>query len=59
MPDDLAVQIPYIKKIVEAFRIPSLEQEGYEADDLIGTLAKKADQDGLEVVIVSGEKDFL
>jgi len=59
MPDDLAVQIPYIKKIVEAFRIPSLEQEGYEADDLIGTLAKKADQDGLEVVIVSGDKDLL
>ena len=59
MPDDLAVQIPYIKKIVEAFRIPSLEQEGYEADDLIGTLAKRAEQGGLEVVIVSGDKDFL
>jgi DNA polymerase-1 len=59
MPDDLAVQIPYIKKVVEAFRIPSLEQEGYEADDLIGTLAKKAEQDGLEVVIVSGDKDLL
>jgi DNA polymerase-1 len=59
MPDDLAVQIPYIKKIVEAFRIPSLEQEGYEADDLIGTIAKKAEQDGLEVVIVSGDKDLL
>jgi len=59
MPDDLAVQIPYIKKIVEAFRIPSLEQEGYEADDLIGTLAKKAEHDGLEVVIVTGDKDLL
>jgi DNA polymerase-1 len=59
MPDDLAVQIPYIKKIVEAFRIPSLEQEGYEADDLIGTIAKKAEQDGLEVVIISGDKDLL
>jgi len=59
MPDDLAVQIPYIKKIVEAFRIPSLEQEGYEADDLIGTIAKKAEQEGLEVVIVSGDKDLL
>jgi DNA polymerase-1 len=59
MPDDLAVQIPYIKKIVEAFRIPSLEQEGYEADDLIGTIATKAEQDGIEVVIVSGDKDLL
>ena len=59
MPDDLAVQIPYIKKIVNAFRILSLEQEGYEADDLIGTIAKKAEQDGLEVVIVSGDKDLL
>jgi DNA polymerase-1 len=59
MPDDLAVQIPYIKKIVEAFRIPSLEREGYEADDLIGTIAKEAEKDGLEVVIVSGDKDLL
>ena len=59
MPDDLAVQIPYIKKIVNAFRILSLEQEGYEADDLIGTIAKKAEQDGLEVVIISGDKDLL
>jgi DNA polymerase I len=59
MPDDLAAQIPYIKKIVEGFRIPALEKEGYEADDLIGTIAKKAEQDGLEVVIVSGDKDLL
>ncbi|MCJ7546631.1 MAG: DNA polymerase I [Deltaproteobacteria bacterium] len=59
MPDDLAAQIPYIKKIVEGFRIPALEKEGYEADDLIGTVAKKAEQDGLEVVIVSGDKDLL
>ncbi|RLB06612.1 MAG: DNA polymerase I [Deltaproteobacteria bacterium] len=59
MPDDLAPQIPYIKKIVEAFRIPILEKEGYEADDLIGTIAKKAEKEGLEVVIVSGDKDLL
>jgi DNA polymerase-1 len=51
MPDDLAVQIPYIKKIVE--------QSGYEAYDLIGTIAKKAEQDDIEVVIVSGDKDLL
>ncbi|MFO8048649.1 MAG: DNA polymerase I, partial [Desulfosudaceae bacterium] len=58
MPEDMAVQIPYIKRIVEGFRVPMLEMEGYEADDLIGTLAEKAVQDGLEVVIVSGDKDF-
>ena len=59
MPDDLTVQIPYTKKIVEGFRIPLLEMEGYEADDLIGTIAKKAENEGLEVVIVSGDKDLL
>ncbi|MBW2039117.1 MAG: DNA polymerase I [Deltaproteobacteria bacterium] len=59
MPDDLAPQIPYIKNIVEAFRIPILEKEGYEADDLIGTIAKGAEREGLEVVIISGDKDFL
>jgi DNA polymerase-1 len=58
-PPDLAVQIPYIKKIVEGFRIPALEKEGYEADDVIGTIAKKAEHDGLEVVIVTGDKDLL
>ena len=59
MPDDLTAQIPYTKKIVEGFRIPLLEMEGYEADDLIGTIAKKAENEGLEVVIVSGDKDLL
>lgn len=59
MPDDLSPQIPYIKRIVEAFRIPILEKEGYEADDLIGTIARDAEKEGLEVVIVSGDKDLL
>src|SRR6056297_1822073 len=58
MPEDMAVQIPYIKQIVEAFRIPMLEMESYEADDLIGTLARQAEAEGLEAVIVSGDKDF-
>jgi len=58
MPEDMAVQIPYIKKIVEAFRVPMLEMPGYEADDLIGTLAKQAVEQGFEAVIVSGDKDF-
>ncbi len=59
MPPDLAAQIPYVKKIVEGFRIPALEKEGFEADDIIGTIAKKAEKDGIEVVIVSGDKDLL
>ncbi|MEW6076386.1 MAG: DNA polymerase I [Thermodesulfobacteriota bacterium] len=58
MPEDMAVQIPYIKKIVEGFRIPMLEMPGFEADDLIGTLARQAVAAGFEVVIVSGDKDF-
>ena len=58
MPDDMAVQIPYIKKIVDAFHVPMLEMPGYEADDLIGTLAKRAVAGGFDVVIVSGDKDF-
>ena len=58
MPDDMAVQIPYIKKIVDAFHVPMLEMPGYEADDLIGTLARQAVEAGFDVVIVSGDKDF-
>lgn len=58
MPDPLAVQIPYIHKMVEAFRIPALIEEGYEADDLIGTLARQGESNGLAVVIVSGDKDM-
>ena len=58
MPEDMAVQIPYIKKIVSAFRIPMLEMPGFEADDLIGTLARQATAAGFAVVIVSGDKDF-
>ncbi|MBI4640793.1 MAG: DNA polymerase I [Candidatus Tectomicrobia bacterium] len=59
MPEDLVVQLPYIKKLIEAFNIPSLEKERYEADDLLGTLSKRAEQDGYEVTIVSGDKDML
>ena len=57
-PEDLTEQIPYIKKIVEGFRVKMLEIEGYEADDIIGTLAKIATERGFYVVIVSGDKDF-
>jgi len=59
MPDALSVQIPYIHRIVEAFNIPLLILEGYEADDVIGTAARKGEQDGYEVMIVTGDKDML
>ena len=57
-PEDLTEQIPYIKKIIEGFRARMLEIEGYEADDIIGTVAKIATERGFYVVIVSGDKDF-
>jgi DNA polymerase-1 len=59
MPEEMAVQIPYIKKVVEGFRLPSIELAGYEADDLIGTLAAEAEESGYSVIIVTGDKDFL
>ena len=59
MPDNLRPQIPYIKEIVAALRIPILEKESYEADDLIGSLAKKLENEGIETVIVSGDKDLM
>jgi len=59
MPDGMSVQIPYIHKVVEAFGIPVVRKQGYEADDLIGTLARKAEAAGFEVIIVTGDKDML
>lgn len=59
MPEDMAVQIPYIKCITEGFNIPIFEQEGYEADDLIGSFAKTAKAEGYQVVMVTGDKDFM
>jgi DNA polymerase-1 len=57
-PEDLVVQIPWIKKILEAYRIPCVEKEGYEGDDVMGTLARQAREGGLEAVLVSGDKDL-
>ena len=59
MPDDLAVQIPLIKEVTQGLNIPMLEQQGYEADDLIGTLAAQAEKAGFSVVMVTGDKDFM
>ncbi len=58
MPDDLAVQIPYIKKLADYLGIPALEVPDYEADDIIGTLVHLGLKHHNEVVIVSGDKDF-
>src|SRR5689334_13922848 len=59
MPQDLAEQIPYVRRVLEAMRIPILEYQGFEADDVIGTIARNAEKDGFEVVIVSSDKDML
>src|SRR5881628_271827 len=58
MPDALSRQIPYIHRVVEAFAIPVVKLAGYEADDLIGALAVQAASQGLEVVIVTSDKDM-
>jgi DNA polymerase-1 len=58
-PEDLKRQIPYIRRALEALRIPILEAEGFEADDVIGTLARAAAEQGHEVFIVSGDKDMM
>src|SRR5579862_3649936 len=59
MPEDLRRQVPYIRRALEAYRIPILEVEGFEADDVIGTLARKAAEQGHEVFIVSSDKDMM
>jgi len=59
MPHDLAQQLPYIRRALEAYRIPILEQPGFEADDVIGTLAHKANTSGYPVYVVSSDKDML
>ena len=59
MPPDLGEQIPYIRRIIEAMRIPILEYPGFEADDVIGTIARRAEAAGFEVAIVSSDKDML
>ncbi|HYV07674.1 MAG TPA: 5'-3' exonuclease H3TH domain-containing protein, partial [Blastocatellia bacterium] len=58
MPDDLSPQLPYITRVCEALRIPTTIEPRYEADDIIGTLARQAEQAGLDVVIVTNDKDM-
>jgi len=58
MPEDLRKAIPYVKKLIDAFNIPTFMLEGYEADDLIGTLAKKAEKRGFITYMMTPDKDF-
>ncbi|MBD1397292.1 DNA polymerase I [Pontibacter sp. JH31] len=57
-PEDISLAIPYCKKIVEAFNIPVLIMDGFEADDIIGTLACKAEKDGFDVYMMTPDKDY-
>jgi DNA polymerase-1 len=58
-PPDLMDQIPYVRRVLEAMRIPILEFRGFEADDVIGAIARRAEEQGFDVVIVSSDKDML
>lgn len=57
-PDDIINSIPYIKKVIDAFNIPMVMMDGYEADDVIGTLAKKAEIEGFQVYMMTSDKDY-
>jgi DNA polymerase-1 len=59
MPDEMRVQLPFVRRLCEAMRLPILEVKGYEADDVIGTMAVKAGKHNLEVLIVSNDKDMM
>lgn len=57
-PEDITVSIPWVKEIVKAFKIPVLEMDGFEADDIIGTIAKKAEKDNFTVYMMTPDKDY-
>lgn len=58
MPEDIAAQLPYIDRLFDAFNIPSIRLPGYEADDIIGTLARQAAAEGFQVLMVTPDKDY-
>ncbi|WP_035565040.1 DNA polymerase I [Hymenobacter sp. IS2118] len=58
MPEDIGIALPYIKKIIAGFHIPILMMDGFEADDVIGTLAQKAEKEGFEVFMMTPDKDY-
>jgi len=57
MPDELAVQLPLVKEVLAAMNIPAIEREGYEADDIIGSLALEGEKEDLEVIVLTGDRD--
>lgn len=57
-PEDITMAIPYIKRILQAMNIPAIEVEGYEADDVIGTLAHRAEEQGFTTYMMTPDKDF-
>lgn len=57
MPDELAMQLPYVKKLLSAMGVPVIECEGYEADDILGTLAAECDKKGAECILATGDRD--
>ena len=57
-PPDIKISVPYIKEIIKAFNIPIFEKAGYEADDIIGTLSKKAEKEGFTTFMMTPDKDF-
>ncbi|MCF8224947.1 MAG: DNA polymerase I [Bacteroidales bacterium] len=57
-PEEIKESVPYVKQLLESYRIPIVEKPGYEADDVIGTIAKKAEKNGYEVFMVTPDKDF-
>jgi DNA polymerase-1 len=59
MPEDLVPQIPLIKEVVRGFNLPAIEEPGFEADDIIATLARKAEAAGMQVTVVTGDKDLM
>ncbi len=59
MPADLVPQLPYIRKVVQALNIPALEASGFEADDVIATLARRYAAEGIQITVVTGDKDLL
>src|SRR5882724_3284452 len=59
MPDELTLQLPYVRRLCEAMRLPILELDGYEADDVIGCLAQKAAKENLDVLLVTNDKDMM
>ena len=58
MPEDLSAALPHVRRMLEAFHVPILECDGYEADDIIGTLARRAEKEGFQTFMVTPDKDF-